>query len=273
MSTGIHARVQEAVEFIVSQTDLQPAWGIVLGTGLGKLANEIEGAVSVPYQDIPGFVTSTVEFHEGRLILGKLEGAPVVAMQGRFHYYEGYSMQEITFPVRVMHALAAGSLVISNAAGGMNPAYEKGDLVLITDHINLIGDNPLIGVSEPELGSRFPDMGRPYALRLMDAARSVASARGITLREGVYAAVAGPSLETPAEYRFLRLIGADMVGMSAVPETIVAVQAGMNVLGVTIVSDLCDPDNLAPVDIDDIIAACKGAEPNLTALIRGVVAG
>ena len=268
---GIYRAMKKAADFIRTMTDVEPHVGIVLGTGLGGLVGEIDVDVEIPYYDIPGFVTSTVEFHEGRLILGTLSGTPVVAMQGRFHYYEGYSMQEITFPVRVMRELGASVLVISNAAGGMNPAFDKGDLVLIGDHINLLGGNPLIGVNEPQFGTRFTDMGVPYSPRLIHFAEDAAVSRGITLRKGVYAAVAGPSLETPAEYRFLRMIGADMVGMSTVPENIVAVQMGMEVLGVTIVSDLCDPDNLEPVCIDDIIATCAGAEPQLTEIIRDVV--
>ncbi len=269
--TNILETMDAAREYIRTVTDIVPDAGIVLGTGLGGLANEIENAVEIPYRNIPGFVMSTVESHSGKLIVGMLSGRPVVAMQGRFHYYEGFSMQQITFPVRVMHALGARSLVISNAAGGMNPEYGKGDLVLIRDHINLLGNNPLIGVNVPEFGPRFPDMSQPYSRRLMDIARTVARERNLSLREGVYVAVAGPSLETPAEYRFLRLIGADMVGMSTVPENIVAVQMGMEVLGVTIVSDLCDPDALVPVGIEEIIEVCEGAEPNLTMLIREVL--
>ncbi len=269
--SSLHADVLKAAEHVRASTDTRPEVAIVLGTGLGRLANEITSRTVIPYDEIPGFVTSTVETHDGKLIIGNLASSPVVAMQGRFHFYEGYSMRDITFPVRVMRELGANILVISNAAGGMNPDFEKGDLVLITDHINLLGDNPLIGLSEPELGPRFPDMGRAYSKRLRDLAHTTAGALDISLREGVYVAVAGPSLETPAEYRFLRLIGADMVGMSTVPETIVGIQIGMEVLGVTIVSDLCDPDNLAPVDISEIIAACNAAEPSLTKLIRECV--
>jgi purine-nucleoside phosphorylase len=267
----IWEKMQQAVRYIRTRADVSPEIGIVLGTGLGGLAKEIQHAVDIPYHEIPGFVTSTMEFHEGRLILGELGGKPVVAMQGRFHFYEGYSMQEITFPVRVMHALGAKMLVISNAAGGMNPSFRKGCLVLITDHINLLSGNPLIGVNEPEFGTRFPDMSRPYSERLIVLAREAALKRNIDVREGVYVAVAGPSLETRAEYRFLRMIGADMVGMSTVPETIVAVQMGMEVLGVTIVSDLCLPDSLEPVSIEEIVATCNGAEPGLTAMVSDVI--
>jgi purine-nucleoside phosphorylase len=269
--TRIVESMNKARDFIRSKTDMVPEAGIVLGTGLGGLVHEIEAEVVLPYHDIPGFCASTVESHSGKLIIGKLSGRPVVTMQGRFHYYEGYTMQEITFPIRVMKALGASTLIISNAAGGMNLDFVKGDLVLIKDHINLLGDNPLIGVSEPELGPRFPDMSRPYSKRLMALAKKIAGREGLTLREGVYVSVPGPSLETAAEYRFLRMIGADMVGMSTVPETIVAVQLGMEVLGVTIITDLCNPDALEPADIKDIIAASERAEPKLTLLTREVI--
>ena len=268
-------RITEAMnragDYIRSKTSRVPCAGIVLGTGLGGLANEIDIDTVIPYSEIPGFVTSTVEFHEGKLIIGELSGRDIVAMQGRFHYYEGYSMQEITFPIRVMKALGASILIISNAAGGMNPDFGRGDLVLINDHINLLGNNPLIGINEKELGPFFPDMSKPYSPRLIKLAKDAAQERNISLREGVYVAVSGPSLETAAEYRFLRIIGADMVGMSTVPENIVAVQMGMEVLGITIISDTCDPDNLIPVDIQEIIAACEQAEPRLTTLIKDVL--
>ncbi len=267
----IWEKVQEAKQAVQKRTAITPEIGIVLGTGLDGLAGEIENPVAIPYTEIPGFVTSTVEFHKGRLILGIINGKQVAAMQGRFHYYEGFSMQEITFPIRVMRALGAKRLIISNAAGGMNPTFSKGNLVLITDHINLLGDNPLIGVQEPELGNRFVDMSRPYSEHLLGIARQSARELGIEIREGVYVAMSGPSLETRAEYRFLRMIGADMVGMSTVPETIVAGQAEMEVLGITIVSDLCLPDSLQPVCIDDIIETCREAEPDLTRLVKEVI--
>jgi purine-nucleoside phosphorylase len=269
--TSIREGMDRAVEYIRTKTSIVPEAGIVLGTGLGGLAREIEADAVIPYVEIPGFVSSTVESHTGKLIFGYLDGRSVVAMQGRFHFYEGFTMQQITFPVRVMRALGAPVLVISNAAGGMNPEFEKGDLVLIRDHINLLGDNPLIGVNDPELGPRFPDMSRPYSPRLMTLARETAYHAELRLREGVYVAVSGPSLETAAEYRFLRMIGADMVGMSTVPESIVAVQMGMEVLGLTIVSDLCFPDALVPVGIEEIIAVCELAEPKLTLLVREVL--
>jgi len=269
--TTIRETMERAGAYIRSRTTVVPDAGIVLGTGLGGLAREIEPDAVIPYSDIPGFVQSTVESHSGKLIIGTLSGKKVAAMQGRFHFYEGFSMREITFPVRVMRALGAVTLVISNAAGGMNPEFSIGDLVLIRDHINLLGDNPLIGVNEPELGPRFPDMSRPYSRRLMDIARDVARAGNMTLRDGVYVSVAGPSLETAAEYRFLRMIGADMVGMSTVPETIVAVQMGMEVLGCTIISDMCIPETLEPADINQIIAACERTEPKLTFLVREIL--
>jgi len=263
--------MNKARDFIRTKTDIIPDVGIVLGTGLGAIAEDIETDVVIPYSKIPGFVASTVEFHEGSLIIGTLSGKRVVAMQGRFHFYEGYTKQEITFPIRVMNLLGASVLVISNAAGGINPDYNKGDLVLIRDHINLLVGNPLIGVYEKELGPRFPDMSEPYSRRLMRLAHEAARDKKVILRDGIYVAVAGPSLETAAEYRFLRIIGADMVGMSTVPEDIVAVQMGMEVLGITIISDLCDPDNLTPTNINDIIATCGKAEPQMAAVIKGVI--
>lgn len=263
--------LHRARDYIQSKTETVPKVGVVLGTGLGGLAKEIEVDALIPYSEIPGFVSSTVEFHEGSLIIGMLSGQKVVAMQGRFHYYEGFSMHEITFPIRVINSLGASFLIISNAAGGMNPDFNKGDLVLIKDHINFLGNNPLIGVNDPELGQRFPDMSKPYSDRLALLAREVSIEKNIHLREGVYVAVTGPSLETPAEYRFLRMIGADMVGMSTVPENIVAVQIGMEVLGLTIISDMCLPDSLEPIDIDEIIKTCESAEPKLTILVKEVI--
>lgn len=269
--TTIRESMDRAGAYIRSKTTVVPEAGIVLGTGLGGLAREIEADAVIPYNEIPGFAVSTVESHSGKLIIGTLSGKKVAAMQGRFHSYEGFSMQQITFPIRVMKELGARMLAISNAAGGMNPEFSVGDLVLIRDHINLLGGNPLIGVNEPHLGPRFPDMSRSYSRRLMDIAHEVARAGNMTLREGVYVAVAGPSLETAAEYRFLRMIGADMVGMSTVPETIVAIQMGMEVLGCTIISDMCIPETLKPGDISRIIAACERVEPKLTFLVREVL--
>ena len=267
----LYDRVQAAARTIRDRSPRRPAAAIILGTGLGGLAKEIKAEVVIPYEEIPGFPLSTVEAHAGRLILGNLSGKPVVAMQGRFHRYEGYSLQQVTFPVRVMHALGAETLVVSNACGGMHPLWAPGDLMLIADHINLIGDNPLIGPHDDRLGPRFPDMSQPYAESLRAMARKLALELGITLREGVYVAVTGPNLETRAEYRMLRAMGADVVGMSTVPEVIVAVQEGMKVLGISIITDQCLPDALEPASLEKIIAVANRAEPSLTRLVSGVV--
>ena len=251
---------------------MKPRIAIILGTGLGALAEEIETDAIVPYEDIPDFPEPTVESHSGRLLLGQLEGQKVVAMQGRFHLYEGYTLQEVTFPVRVLRDLGAEILIVSNACGGMNPMWDVGDLMLIADHINLLGDNPLIGPNADELGPRFPDMSEPYDLALQELAAEVAQQQQITLRRGVYVAVPGPNLETRAEYRFLRTIGADVVGMSTVPEVIVAIHAGIRVLGISIVTDECLPDALKPASVEEIIRVAGEAEPKLTSLMRGTIA-
>ena len=248
-----------------------PEVAIILGTGLGGLAKEIDVESAVDYADIPGFPLSTVESHAGRLLCGTLGGRRVVAMQGRFHRYEGYSLQQVTFPVRVLRALGAQTLVVANACGGMHPLWAPGDLMLIADHINLLGDNPLIGPNDDRLGVRFPDMSMPYDAGLRTLARAVAAEQRMVLREGVYVAVAGPNLETRAEYRMLRALGADVVGMSTVPEVIVALHAGMRVLGVSIITDQCLPDALEPADVSAIIATAGRAEPRLSALVRGVL--
>ena len=265
-------RVDAAAEVIRSRISTQPSVGIVLGTGLGDLARRIVVSASIDYAEIPGFPLSTVESHAGRLLAGTLAGRPVVAMQGRFHRYEGYSLQQVTFPVRVLRALGAGVLVVSNACGGMNPDWTAGDLMLLADHINLLGDNPLIGPNDDRLGPRFPDLSATYDPALRALARAVAAEQGIPLREGVYVAVAGPNLETRAEYRMLRAMGADVVGMSTVPEVIVAVHAGMRVLGVSIITDMCIPETLEPASLEKILAVAAGAEPHLSALVEGVVA-
>ncbi len=263
--------IQRAVDTVRNVTDRVPDVALILGTGLGGLVEEIENPIEIGYGDIPGFPLSTVETHAGRLLLGSLGGEQVVVMQGRFHCYEGYSMQQITFPVRVMRGLGARSLVVSSACGGMNPLWSAGDLVLLADHINLLGDNPLTGSNDESLGPRFPDMSAPYDSELRELARDVARDMKLTLREGVYVAVPGPNLETPAEYRFLRTIGADVVGMSTVPEVIVAVHGGMKTLGISIITDECFPDALVPADIDKIIATARRAEPYLTRLVAGVL--
>src|SRR2546429_9602630 len=265
------SRVEEAAAVVRERFGKRADVALILGTGLGRLTAEIETPVSVDYGEIPYFPLSTVESHAGRLLCGTLAGKTVIAMQGRFHRYEGYSLQQVTFPVRVLHALGAETLVVSNACGGMHPLWQAGDLMLIADHINLLGDNPLIGANDDRLGVRFPDMSEPYDAGLRAVARAVALAHGITLREGVYVAVTGPNLETRAEYRMLRAIGADVVGMSTVPEVITARHMGMRVLGVSIITDQCLPDALAPASVEQIIAVARGAEPRLTALIRGVL--
>jgi purine-nucleoside phosphorylase len=267
----LYDRIQDAIRVVRKATPLQPEVGIILGTGLGGLAEKISVDVALPYEQIPGFPLSTVESHAGRLLLGRLGTRPVVAMQGRFHRYEGYGLAEVTFPVRVMRALGARTLVVSNACGGMNPLWNPGDLVLISDHINLLGDNPLIGANDDRLGSRFPDMSDPYDRELRALARTVATELGIGLREGIYVAVPGPNLETRAEYRMLRGMGADVVGMSTVPEVIVAAHGGMRTVGISIITDQCLPDALEPADIGRIIETARRAEPSLTRLIAGLV--
>ena len=263
--------VERAASAIRARFDRRPDVGIILGTGLGRLGAEIDVVATIDYSEVPGFPLSTVESHEGRLLCGRLGGKTVVAMQGRFHRYEGYSLQQVAFPVRVLKALGAGTLVVSNACGGLNPLWSAGDLMLIADHINLLGDSPLIGPNDDRLGPRFPDLSAAYDPSLRDVARGVAATQGITLREGVYVAVAGPNLETRPEYRFLRGIGADAVGMSTVPEVLVAVHAGMRVLGISIITDMCLPDALEPATLERIIAVANRAEPGLTELVRGVL--
>jgi purine-nucleoside phosphorylase len=265
--TALFDEVQAAAAAIRKRTTLKPEAAIILGTGLGGLATEMKIETEIPYGEIPGFPLSTVETHAGRLLLGTLGGCKVVAMQGRFHRYEGYSLRQVTFPVRVLHALGAPLLIVSNACGGMNPLWAPGDLMLISDHINFLGDNPLIGPNDDRLGPRFPDMSAPYDAALRALARAVALKEGIVLREGVYVAVTGPCLETRAEYRMLRGMGADVVGMSTVPEVIVAVHEGMRALGISIITDQCLPDALEPADITRIIAVAGRAEPALTRLV------
>ncbi len=265
------AQLAEAEKFILNKIDKKPDTGIILGTGLGGLAEEIELLAEIPYDRIPHFPVSTVESHAGRLIYGKLGGKTVLAMQGRFHYYEGYTMRQITFPVRIMGMLGIKTLLISNAGGGMNPQYRKGDLMLIDDHINLLGTNPLIGQNLDEFGPRFPDMSEPYSKRLIALAEEVALEKRIKLQRGVFIAVPGPNLETRAEYRFLRAAGADVVGMSTVPEDIVAVHMGMEVLGISVITDECFPDALEKADVQKIIAVARATEPKLTTILKEVV--
>jgi purine-nucleoside phosphorylase len=273
VSDALHsvASIERAAEVVRARFGRVPDVAIVLGTGLGGLASAIESPVVIEYAELPGFPLSTVESHAGRLLCGTLAGKTVIAMQGRFHRYEGYTLQEVTFPVRVLRAVGAPTLIVSNACGGMHPLWEAGDLMLIADHINLLGDNPLVGVNDDRLGPRFPDMSQPYDPALRELARAEARRQGITLREGVYVAVAGPNLETRAEYRMLRTLGADVVGMSTVPEVIVAVHGGMRVLGISIITDLCLPDALEPASVEKIIGVAMRAEPQLTSLITGVL--
>jgi purine-nucleoside phosphorylase len=267
----LYDQIQEARRAIQSQWNGRPRVGIILGTGLGGLVGDITTEAALPYGSIPHFPQSTVVTHAGRLVCGQLAGQSVVAMEGRFHFYEGYSLQEITLPVRVMKALGCEVLIVSNACGGMNPQYAKGDLMLIEDHINLIGDNPLIGKNDDRLGDRFPDMCHPYDRELLALAQRIALEERIVCHKGVFVAVAGPNLETRAEYRFLRGIGADVVGMSTVPEVIVAVHSKLRILGVSVITDMCLPDALEPAKLEDIIATANTAEKKLRVLVRRVV--
>jgi purine-nucleoside phosphorylase len=268
----LYEQIQEAVTAIRDRWGTRPHAGIILGTGLGGLVEKIEVEASFDYDGLPNFPRSTAVSHRGRLVCGRLQGLPVMAMEGRFHMYEGYALKQITLPVRVMRSLGAELLVVSNACGGMNPYFQCGDIMLIDDHINLMGDNPLIGINDDRLGPRFPDMSQPYDRVLIDRALEIARRENIVAHQGVFVAVSGPNLETRAEYRFLRNIGADAVGMSTVPETIVAVHCGLRVVGFSIVTDMCLPDALEPADVEGIIAIANEAEPKLRTLIMGVLA-
>jgi len=265
------AKVKESVAFLESETKLRPHIAVVLGTGLGGLADKIKAAAVISYKNIPNFPISTVVSHEGRLIFGSLGGKSVVAMQGRFHFYEGYEAKEITFPIRVMAAMGIKTLLISNAAGGLNLSFQAGDLMLISDHINLTGQNPLRGDNVDEWGPRFPDMTAPYNRGLINLARKAAKDLGIKIHKGVYVGVPGPSMETAAETRFLRIIGADAVGMSTIPEVIVAVHAGLRVLGLSVITNVNDPDNYQPAPLEQVIATAKGAEPTLVRLVEEIL--
>jgi purine-nucleoside phosphorylase len=268
----LYDQIQEAVAAIRSRWSAKAHAGIILGTGLGALAREIEAEATIPYGDIPHFPKSTAISHAGQLVCGRLAGVPVVAMEGRVHSYEAYPFQQITFPVRVMKYLGADLLIVSNACGGMNPQYKIGDVMVIDDHINLLNGNPLIGVNDDRLGPRFPDMSRCYTPELVDRALEVARKENFIAHRGVFVAVSGPNLETRAEYRFLRNIGADCVGMSTVPECITAVHGGMRVLGLSAITDMCFPDTLKPVEIQEILHAASIAEPKLRKLVLGVLA-
>ena len=265
---GLYERIEESASHIRGIVDIKPSFGIVLGSGLGGLAKNIQVKAAISYEDIPNFPVSTVKgLHAGNLILGELSGRAVVAMEGRVHYYEGYTLEQVTFPIRVMKALGARSLILTSAVGGMNPGLEPCDIVVVTDHINLMGDNPLIGPNDDRLGPRFPDMSEPYHRAYIALLEKAAADVKVAVKRGILVAVAGPNLETAAEYRFLRGIGADVVGMSMVPETIVAVHGGMQVLGVSVVTDKADPDHLEPIDIAQIVANAKKGEAKLCKLV------
>ncbi len=268
----LYDQIQSAAAAIRQQWDYTPRAGIILGTGLGGFAERIESPVAIDYENIPNFPRSTATSHRGRLVCGMLEGVPIMAMEGRFHQYEGYPLKQITLPVRVMKAMGADLLIVTQAVGGMNPHYVPGDVMIIDDHINLMGDNPLVGINDDRLGPRFPDMSAPYTPELIAVGQEVSRRGNFPVQRGVMVAVTGPNLETRAEYRFLRAMGADVVGMSTVPEVVVAVHSGMRVFGLSVVTDMCFPDSLKPADINEIIAFANSAEPKLRALVLGVLA-
>jgi purine-nucleoside phosphorylase len=267
----LYDQIREVTETIRTRWEGTPHAGIILGTGLGGFSEEIEIEAEFDYADLPHFLESTATSHRGRLLCGRLSGIPVMAMEGRHHMYEGYRLDQITLPVRVLKAMGAKLLLVSNAVGAMNPHYACGDIMVIDDHINLMGDNPLIGINDERLGPRFPDMSAPYDRALGDVALEIARKRNFVAHRGVLVAVAGPNLETRAEYRFLRQIGADVVGMSTVPEVIVAVHAGLRTVGLSVVTDMCLPDALKPADVSEIIAIANAAEPKLRELVTGVL--
>lgn len=267
----LYDKIQDACQIIRERFPVQPKVAIILGTGLGDLAEEIEVDIAIDYEDIPHFPKSTATSHRGRLVCGHLAGVPVVAMEGRFHLYEGYPLKLITLPVRVFKELGVELLVVSNACGGLNPYFNAGDLMVIEDHINLLGDNPLIGINDDRLGPRFPDMCEPYDQNWVDRTIKIGRDLDLTIHKGVFVAVAGPNLETRAEYRFLRTIGADVVGMSTVPETIVAVHCGLKTVGISVITDMCLPDALQPANVEEIIAVAGRAAPHLQAVVREIV--
>ena len=265
--TDLYSRIEEAAAAIRAAVGIAPRVGVILGTGLGGLARRIRDARECAYDRIPHFVRATSASHAGRLAAGELSGVPVVAMEGRFHFYEGHSIDQVVFPVRVLKALGCDALIVTNACGAVNPQYAKGDILIIDDHINLMGVNPLIGPNDERLGPRHPDMCRPYAPEFVARAEALALKLGIRAHKGVYAAMTGPCLETRAEYRMLRLLGADAIGMSTAPEVIVAAHAGLKALGLGVLTDLCLPDALEPCKIEEIIAVANDAGPRLERLI------
>jgi purine-nucleoside phosphorylase len=264
-------KLTAACAAIAAQWKHRPAVGVILGSGLGGATSALSDRVTIPYESLPHFAKSTAHGHAGQLVCGMLDGVPVVVLEGRMHAYEGYPLAQITFPVRVLKALGADLLIVTNACGGMNPQYRTGDLMVIDDHINLMNDNPLIGINDERLGPRFPDMSAPYTPEYIDLALDVARRENFAAHRGVYVAVTGPNLETRAEYRFLRGIGADVVGMSTVPEVIVAVHAGLKVLGLSVITDMCLPDALEVADVATILAVARSAEPKLRAIIAAAV--
>ncbi len=268
----LYDQIQTATAAIRDRWSETPQVGIILGTGLGGLAEQIESPVAIDYEQIPHFPCSTVVGHRGRLVCGRLEGLPIVAMEGRFHQYEGHSLEQITLPVRVMKALGADLMIVTQAVGGMNPRYQAGDVMILDDHIDFMNGNPLIGPNDDRLGPRFPDMSAPYTPELIDVGLQIAGQENFVAHRGVLVAVTGPNLETRAEYRFLRMLGADVVGMSTVPEVIVAVHSGLRVFGVSVITDMCLPDALEPAVVEKIIAVANSAEPKLRALVRGILA-
>lgn len=270
-SPSLPEKIAATLAAIRSVTDFHPEAALILGTGLGSMAEHIKSEHRFAYHDLPHFPVPTTEDHEGQLLLGWLGKRRIAVFQGRLHVYEGFSAQEVTYPIRVAKALGVQHLIVTNIAGGLNPSQTLGDFMLIRDHLNLMGVNPLIGSHDDSLGPRFPDMSRPYDKELSEIARRCAANQGINLHEGVYAAMTGPCLETAAEYRMLRILGADAIGMSTVPEIIVAAQAGLRVLGLTLISDICDPDHLEPIDLPKLFAVVGAAEPKLTSLVRTVV--
>jgi purine-nucleoside phosphorylase len=267
----LYEQIEQAAAAIKDAWPDTPHAGIILGTGLGHLVDQVQLAAALDYESIPHFPKSTAVSHRGRLVMGTLEGVPVLAMEGRFHQYEGYPLQQITLPVRVMKRLGAKLLIVSQAVGGMNPYYRPGDVMIIDDHINLMGDNPLVGVNDDRLGPRFPDMSRPYDTELIEKGLEIARQQNFVAHRGVTVAVTGPNLETRAEYRFLRGIGADVVGMSTVPEAIVAVHCGLRTFGLSVVTDMCFPDALEPANVEQIVAIANAAEPKLRTLVCGVL--
>ncbi|MBI1978313.1 MAG: purine-nucleoside phosphorylase [Candidatus Omnitrophica bacterium] len=269
--SNLFNKINASVRVIWQKTAFRPDIAIILGTGLGNLSKRVTKEIAIDYESIPHFPRSTVQSHAGKLLFGVLGAKKVVVMDGRFHYYEGYTLEQVTFPVRVLRKLGAKILVVSNAAGGLNLSYKKGEIVLIEDHINLMGVNPLVGPNDHRLGVRFPDMSEPYSKRLMEVAEEAARSKRVSLKRGTYLAITGPNLETRAEYRFMRQLGADLVGMSTVPEVIVGVHAGFEILGLSVVTDVCDPDHLEPVNIEEIIRTAAQAGPKLDQLVESFI--